>query len=170
VVGAAAALSAEGRLPRLVHQTGPADEARVRDLYARAGLAERVDIRPFIDDMPATLAAASLVVGRAGALTLAELAMVGRPAILIPLPTAADDHQSRNAESFARAGAAVVVRQGTATAGELARLIGDLVADPARRAAMAQAMTTLARPRAAVEIVDELEAMTGAAGHAGAPA
>ena len=169
VVGAASTLHAEGRLPRLVHQTGPTDEGRVRELYARAGLTDLVEVRPFIDDMPATLAAASLVVGRAGALTLAELAMVGRPAILIPLPTAADDHQSRNAESFARAGAAVVAAQGHTSPAELARTIGELMADPGRRAAMASAMTTLSRPRAAAEIVDELERLTGTAPPASGP-
>ncbi|MEO8214100.1 MAG: undecaprenyldiphospho-muramoylpentapeptide beta-N-acetylglucosaminyltransferase, partial [Myxococcales bacterium] len=92
VLGAVAVLQSEGpgRLPPLVHQTGPADEARVRARYAELGLSGRVEVRAFIEDMPGALRAASLVVGRAGALTLAELAMVGRPAILIPLPTAAD--------------------------------------------------------------------------------
>ncbi|MES1165108.1 MAG: undecaprenyldiphospho-muramoylpentapeptide beta-N-acetylglucosaminyltransferase [Verrucomicrobiota bacterium] len=157
VAAAAAELHAQGRLPALVHQTGAADEARVRARYAALGLADRVQLRAFIDDMPATLGAATLVVGRAGALTLAELAMVGRPAILIPLPTAADDHQSRNAAEFARAGAAVVAPQGTTTASELARLIADLCADAGRRAAMSRAMAALGRPAAAREIVDELE-------------
>ena len=157
VVGAAAALAAEQRLPRIVHQTGASDENRVRQMYADRGLADRVEIRPFIDDMPAALGAASLVVARAGALTLAELAIVGRPAILIPLPTAADDHQNHNAAEFARAGAAVIADQRRTTPEALARMIVDLGADPERLAGMSRAMTGLGRPGAAREIVDELE-------------
>lgn len=157
VIGAAAQLRAEGRLPRVVHQTGPADEARVRERYSELGLTGLVEVRPFIEDMSSALVGAALVVGRAGALTLAELAMVGRPAILIPLPTAAADHQSRNAASFARVGAAIVADQGSTTPAGLARMVADLCADPDRRAAMSRAMALLGRPTAAVQIVDELE-------------
>jgi len=157
VVGAAAVLAQQNRLPPLVHQTGAADEARVRERYAAAGLADRVEIRPFIDDMPTALAAAALVVGRAGALTLAELAMMARPAILIPLPTAAADHQTRNAAEFQRAGAAVVVEQPTATAELLASRIAELMEAPERRTEMSRHMATLGRPDATREIVDELE-------------
>ena len=159
MVDAAAVLAKENRLPPLVHQTGPADEARVREKYAAAGLADRVQLRPFIDDMPTALAAAALVVGRAGALTLAELAMMARPAILIPLPTAAADHQTRNATEFARAGAAVVVEQRTATGELLAQRIAELMAEPARRTEMSRHMATLGRPDATREIVDELESL-----------
>lgn len=161
VLGAAAMLKADGRLPALVHQTGAADEARVRGRYAELGLTDAVQVRAFIDDMPAVLAAATLVVGRAGALTLAELAMVGRPAILIPLPTAADDHQTRNAAEFATAGAAIVAPQKHTDAASLARMISDLCADPQRRAAMSRAMSGLGRPTAAHDIVDELERVAG---------
>ena len=167
VIGAAAALAAEQRLPRIVHQTGAADEARVRQLYADRQLADRVEILPFIDDMPAALGAATLVVARAGALTLAELAMVGRPAILIPLPTAADDHQTRNAAEFARAGAAIVADQRHTTPEALAQLIAELVADPTRRGQMSRAMAALGRPSAAREIVDELERVAGVAANTG---
>jgi UDP-N-acetylglucosamine--N-acetylmuramyl-(pentapeptide) pyrophosphoryl-undecaprenol N-acetylglucosamine transferase len=159
VVGAAAALAARGALPALAHQTGAADEARVREAYGRAGLAGAVEAAPFIDDMAGALGAADLVIARAGALTLAELAIVGRPAILIPLPTAADDHQSKNAAAFAGAGAAVVLPQPEATADRLAGLVADLLADAPRRRAMAAAMRTLARPDAARAIVDGLEAI-----------
>jgi UDP-N-acetylglucosamine--N-acetylmuramyl-(pentapeptide) pyrophosphoryl-undecaprenol N-acetylglucosamine transferase len=99
----------------------------------------------------------SVVVARAGALTLAELAIAGRPAILIPLPTAADDHQSKNAARFAAANAAIVLNQRTSTGAELAQLLGDLLADAGRRQAMAAAMRSLARSKAAAEIVDRLE-------------
>ncbi|HEY4185833.1 MAG TPA: undecaprenyldiphospho-muramoylpentapeptide beta-N-acetylglucosaminyltransferase [Polyangia bacterium] len=162
VVAAAAVLAKQGRLPRLVHQTGAGDEARIRQSYEAAGLTGRVEIRPFIDDMPAALGAAALVVGRAGALTLAELAMTGRPAILIPLPTAAADHQTRNAAEFERAGAALVAAQGTTTAASLATLIADLIEAPARRAEMSRHMAALGRPNATRDIVDELEKLVAA--------
>jgi len=159
VVGAAAAPAKEDRLPPLVHQTGAGDEARVYEKYAAAGLAHRVQIRPFIDDMPTALAGAALVVGRAGALTLAELAMMARPAILIPLPTAAADHQTRNAAEFERAGAAVVMNQRTATPEALAAQIASLMGAPERRAEMSRHMAALGRPDATRQIVDELESL-----------
>ena len=172
IVGAAAVLAAEGRLPPLTHQTGAADEARVRQRYADAGLAvgDAIVVSPFIDDMPAALASAALVVARAGALTLAELAITGRPAILVPLPTAADDHQTRNAAELVRAGAAIVADQRTTTPEALARLIADLMADEPRRAAMARAMLGLGRPTATRDIVDELERVAGVPAHPAAPA
>ena len=168
VVDAMALLAARGRLPRVLHQAGAGDEARTRARYGEAGLdaalAEgRIDLRPYLDDMPAALARASLVVGRAGALTLAELAIIGRPAVLIPLPTAADDHQTRNAQAFAQAGAAVLLRQDDATPSHLADTLADLLGAPAQLAAMAAATRTLARPRAASDIVDRLEVLAAEA-------
>jgi UDP-N-acetylglucosamine--N-acetylmuramyl-(pentapeptide) pyrophosphoryl-undecaprenol N-acetylglucosamine transferase len=115
--------------------------------------------------MPACLSAAALVVGRAGALTLAELAIVGRPAVLIPLPTAADDHQTRNAQSFERAGAAVLLRQDEATGERLAEILADLLGASQRRAAMAAASRVLARPDAAPVIVARLEELAAQGGH-----
>jgi UDP-N-acetylglucosamine--N-acetylmuramyl-(pentapeptide) pyrophosphoryl-undecaprenol N-acetylglucosamine transferase len=165
LIPAAQVLSQRGALPRILHQTGPADEARIRDKYQALGLGERVEVRPFIDDMPAELAQSRLVVARAGALTLAELAITGCPAILIPLPTAADDHQTRNAAEFQRAGAALVMPQASATAVALADKISELLGDETTRARMAAAMATLGRPDAARQIVDKLEQMAAAAGH-----
>jgi len=171
VVGAAQVLASAGRLPRIVHQAGASDEARVRARYQELGLldgahAGRIEVRAFIDEMPAALAGAELVVGRAGALTLAELAMTGRPAILIPLPTAAADHQTANAAEMARAGAAVVVPQAGATGEALAHTIEELFGDPARLSTMSKAMAALGRPNATREIVDELETLPRAAGKA----
>ena len=80
-------------------------------------------MRPFIDDMPAAYAAADLVIARAGAMTLAELAILGKPALLIPLPTAADDHQSKNAAAFADAGAARVLPQAGTTGAAAGRAV-----------------------------------------------
>jgi UDP-N-acetylglucosamine--N-acetylmuramyl-(pentapeptide) pyrophosphoryl-undecaprenol N-acetylglucosamine transferase len=152
-------LHARGRSVRVVHQTGPQEEARLRLYYDALGTGTSVDVRAYIDDMPATLAGAALVVARAGALTLAELAIMGRPAVLIPLPTAADDHQTWNARELERAGAAVVLPQYGTSATQLADVVDDLLRDPARRAAMSEAMRRLARPEATREIVKEMQAL-----------
>jgi UDP-N-acetylglucosamine--N-acetylmuramyl-(pentapeptide) pyrophosphoryl-undecaprenol N-acetylglucosamine transferase len=161
VLAAVEFLAKSGSLPALVHQTGPSDESRCNERYRAMGVAARIEVRPFIDDMAAEYHRASLVIARAGALTLAELAIAGRPAILIPLPTAADDHQSKNAARFAAANAAIVLNQRTATGAELAQLLTDLLVDPGRRQAMAAAMRSLARPKAAADVVDRLEELMG---------
>jgi UDP-N-acetylglucosamine--N-acetylmuramyl-(pentapeptide) pyrophosphoryl-undecaprenol N-acetylglucosamine transferase len=159
VLAAVEVLAKNGSPPALVHQTGPGDLDRCSDRYRALGLADRVDVRPFIDEMAAEYHRASLVIARAGALTLAELAIAGRPAILIPLPTATDDHQSKNAARFAAANAAIVLNQRTATGAELAQLLSDLLADSGRRQSMAAAMRSLARPKAAADVVDRLESL-----------
>jgi UDP-N-acetylglucosamine--N-acetylmuramyl-(pentapeptide) pyrophosphoryl-undecaprenol N-acetylglucosamine transferase len=153
-------LDARGRLPPIVHQTGPDEHERMQVHYAALGYQEdRVQVRAFIEDMPAALADAQLVVARAGALTLAELAIMRRPAILIPLPTAADDHQAINAFAFQRAGAALVLPQPEASATRLGDLVVGTLGDPERHAAMAEAMGTLARPQATEDVVAELTAI-----------
>jgi UDP-N-acetylglucosamine--N-acetylmuramyl-(pentapeptide) pyrophosphoryl-undecaprenol N-acetylglucosamine transferase len=159
VVDAAAELAKQGANFSVVHQTGNADLDRITQRYQELGLADRAQARAFIDDMAAAYASADLVVARAGALTLAELAIAGKPAILVPLPTAADDHQSKNAARFAAAGAAVVLDQRKATAQELSAEIARLLRDPAKRATMAEAMRGLARPQAAAAIAERLQAM-----------
>lgn len=156
VVAAAPLLAEAGVDYSLVHQTGSADLERMAEQYRKLGLDSRVTTQAFIDDMAAAYGAADLVIARAGALTLAELAIAGRPAILVPLPTAADDHQSKNAACFAGSGAAVVLDQRKASAGELASIVRDLAGDTVRRKAMSAAMRTLARPRAAQDIVARL--------------
>jgi UDP-N-acetylglucosamine--N-acetylmuramyl-(pentapeptide) pyrophosphoryl-undecaprenol N-acetylglucosamine transferase len=152
-------LDARGRLPPFVHQTGADDYNRMHVGYAALGYEGRVDVRAFIDDMPAALADAALVVARAGALTLAELAIMRRPAILIPLPTAADDHQTVNALAFERAGAAVVLPQADASATRLGDLVDQILGDPATHARMAAAMGELARADATAQLVAELAAI-----------
>ena len=141
---------------RIVHQTGSADAARITQAYAEMGLAEAVTVSPFIDDMVEAYQSADLVIARAGALTLAELAIAGRPALLIPLPTAANDHQMRNAAAFAVAGAAVVMPQGTTTVEHLCTELESLLDDRDVRQKMAAAMGLLARPAAAAAVVDRL--------------
>ncbi len=135
---------ARGPLPRIVHQTGPADFERTRAALRRRRRDRRVDRRGRRARRTSTTcrprsAQASLVIGRAGALTLAELAIVGCPAILIPLPTAADDHQTANARELAGAGAAVVLPQARGDRrGRWPTWWRSLLGDDARRAAMAR--------------------------------
>jgi UDP-N-acetylglucosamine--N-acetylmuramyl-(pentapeptide) pyrophosphoryl-undecaprenol N-acetylglucosamine transferase len=159
VAGAAALLVKGGTDFTLVHQTGTADLERMQERYRALGLDGQATALAFIDDMAAAYAEADVVVARAGALTLAELAIAGRPAILIPLPTAADDHQSKNAARFAEVGAALLVDQRKATAEELAAALAALGRDRGRRISMGAAMRELARPRAAQDIVDRLETL-----------
>lgn len=151
VATAVIALAARGVKVKLLHQTGKGDLDATRARYAAAGL--DVDVRPFIDDMASAYAAADLVIARSGATTVAELAIAGRPAILVPYPTAADDHQTKNAQALADAGAARVFAQGELTGELLADEIAGLARDPARLATMAQAMRGLARPDAAAHVV-----------------
>jgi len=159
VVGTAPILAKQGVDFTLVHQAGKADAERMQARYRELGLDGRVEVRPFIDNMAAAYGAADLVIARAGALTLAELAIVGKPAILIPLPTAADDHQSKNAAHFERAGAAVVLSQRTSSAQDLASAVATLASDPRKRAAMGKAMRALAQPQAAQAIMDRLQTL-----------
>jgi len=146
-----------------VHVTQQAREAEIgalTDDYAAADIT-RVEAAPFFDDMPARIADAHLVVARAGASTCAELAVIGRPSILIPLPTAMSDHQSANAGWLADAGAAVAVAQADLTPEALGRIIGELLADPARLSRMAGAATGIARPDAAVRLADLVGEVAG---------
>jgi UDP-N-acetylglucosamine--N-acetylmuramyl-(pentapeptide) pyrophosphoryl-undecaprenol N-acetylglucosamine transferase len=165
----AAALPALARLdppPRIVHQTGEAgvDEARAAASGYPPG---RYEARAFLDDMPARLAAADLVVCRAGASTIAELCAAGRPAILAPYPHATDDHQRHNAESLARAGAAEVLDDRTLDGGELAALVARMAADRERRVAMGRAARALAQPDAAVRIAAVAARLLGGADEEG---
>lgn len=156
----AATLLAELGVPlHLTHQTGEGDVAMVRGGYAAAGLAATVE--PFLYDMGVRLAQADLVVCRAGATTLAELTAAGKPSILIPLPTATDDHQRRNAEVLASSGAAELMLQKDATGPALAARIASLVKDATARTRMSAAARALARPDAARVIVDRAVALAG---------
>jgi UDP-N-acetylglucosamine--N-acetylmuramyl-(pentapeptide) pyrophosphoryl-undecaprenol N-acetylglucosamine transferase len=140
--------------PRIVHQTGEADYAEVAAAYARHLPEGSFEVVPFIDDMPARFAAADLVLCRAGATTLAELAAAGRPAILVPYPYAADDHQRLNAEVVERAGGAVTVLDRELSGENAFALIRELDGDRERLVRMGRAARTLARPDAARRIAD----------------
>jgi UDP-N-acetylglucosamine--N-acetylmuramyl-(pentapeptide) pyrophosphoryl-undecaprenol N-acetylglucosamine transferase len=163
---AAPRLAAMSPKPRIVHQTGERDVASVREAYARAGLDARVE--PFLHDMECEMAEADLVVCRAGATTLAELTVAGRPAVLVPLPTATDDHQRRNAEALARLGAVEVLDQRDLTGDALAGCIERLLADDAARHRMAHAAAAAARPDAARVIADRVVALAAGGSRGGA--
>ena len=151
MVAAASRLAMSGVTVSVTHQTGERDLDLVRKGYADAGL--QADVQPFLFDMGRQLAAADLVVCRAGATTLAELTAAGKPSILIPLPTATDDHQRKNAEVLSVAGAAELLVQQDATGDRLAERIVALASDVDRRARMGQAARALAKPDAAKAIV-----------------
>jgi UDP-N-acetylglucosamine--N-acetylmuramyl-(pentapeptide) pyrophosphoryl-undecaprenol N-acetylglucosamine transferase len=157
MVAAAARLAAAAPRMAVTHQTGERDLEMVRDGYRRAGFEARVE--PFLFAMDREMKNADVVVARAGATTLAELTAAGRPSILIPLPTATDDHQRKNAQAMVAAGAAEMVEQQALTGERLADAIGALAADTARRAAMSAAARQLARPDAARAIVDRVLAL-----------
>src|ERR1700730_18358569 len=127
MVAAAAELAARGPHLRITHQTGARDVAMVRAAYTQARL--EADVQPFLDDMGRQLGQADVVVCRAGATTLAEITAAGKAAILIPLPTATDDHQRKNAEALAGVGAAEVLLQSDMTGDALAQRILALVSD-----------------------------------------
>lgn len=135
-------------------QTGERDFEMVRATCERLGLQHRWDTRPFINAIAQEFARADFVVSRAGATTVAEITAAGRPAILIPLPTAADDHQRKNAEALEDAGAALCLVQSERTADRLTAMIEALLREPNRLEAMALASRRLAHADAAGRIVD----------------
>lgn len=158
----ALAASRGARTLEIVHQTGRDKDAAVTSLYGALGLEAKVV--PFIDDVAAALAHADLVIERSGAGSLAELVAIGRPALLVPYPYAADDHQRHNAESLARDGAAVSVVQAEATVERLTRELARLIADAPLRMAMAAKSRGRGRPDAASVIARDLLELAGARG------
>jgi UDP-N-acetylglucosamine--N-acetylmuramyl-(pentapeptide) pyrophosphoryl-undecaprenol N-acetylglucosamine transferase len=159
MVEAAARLAAAEPRVEVTHQTGERDLEMVRDGYRRAGVQARVE--PFLYAMDREMKSAHLVVCRAGATTLAELTACGRPSILVPLPTATDDHQRKNAEALFRQGAAVMVEQRELTGDRLGAEVLALAGDAERRRRMSEAARRLARPDAARAIVDKVVALAG---------
>jgi UDP-N-acetylglucosamine--N-acetylmuramyl-(pentapeptide) pyrophosphoryl-undecaprenol N-acetylglucosamine transferase len=118
-------------------------------------------VERFIDAMDREMKAAGLVVSRAGATTLAEVTAAGRPAVLVPLPTATDDHQRHNALALQRAGAAEVIEQKDLNGNRLAERIIALAGDRDKRRQMSTAARRLAKPRAAEDIVDAIIQLVG---------
>ena len=146
-----------GRL-RILHQTGSEDLEAVRAGYLQAGW-DAAGVVPFIDDMLAAYAQSHLVLCRAGATTLAELTACGRPAILIPYPHAAADHQTANAQALAARGAALMLPQSEMTPEVLAHLVGDLLENRERLLDMAGSAWALGKKGAAERILEECRAI-----------
>jgi UDP-N-acetylglucosamine--N-acetylmuramyl-(pentapeptide) pyrophosphoryl-undecaprenol N-acetylglucosamine transferase len=142
----------KAKLPgmHLIFQTGEKDYEEARAAAANSGVS--AEVSPFIDDMPGAFARADLLLCRSGASTVAEVAAAGKPAIFVPLPTAADDHQRHNAETLANAGAATLLPQAEMTGEGVADLIASLLSDRARLAQMGAAARQFAHPNAASEI------------------
>ena len=154
MVEAAARLAAVAPQLAITHQTGERDVEMVRDGYRRAGLEARVE--PYLFAIDREMKAADFVICRAGATTLAELTASGRPSILIPLPTATDDHQRKNAEALVSKGAARMIDQRELTGERLATEVVALTSDARGRAEMSARARQMARPDAAKVIVDRV--------------
>jgi UDP-N-acetylglucosamine--N-acetylmuramyl-(pentapeptide) pyrophosphoryl-undecaprenol N-acetylglucosamine transferase len=135
---------------KIVHQTGERDFNDAQAAYATLGGA--VVAHRFIDDMPAAFAKASLLICRSGASTVAEITAAGKPAVFVPFPRAADDHQKRNAEALERAGAAVMVEETKLNRESLVASVTSLLADPSGLRRMGEAARKLSHPHAARDI------------------
>jgi UDP-N-acetylglucosamine--N-acetylmuramyl-(pentapeptide) pyrophosphoryl-undecaprenol N-acetylglucosamine transferase len=152
VIEAMKLLKQKGFTPALVHHTGKTGFEEARKAYADAGI--DATCSEFIQDMASAYLDADLVIARAGATTVAELALAGLPAIFIPYPHAADNHQEKNAEAVVAAGGAVLFRQSELTATTLAETIHTLLGDRERLNRMRSAMKSMARADAAKGILD----------------
>ncbi|MFA5826413.1 MAG: undecaprenyldiphospho-muramoylpentapeptide beta-N-acetylglucosaminyltransferase [Gallionellaceae bacterium] len=153
----ALAMLSEQECPNVLHQTGKKHFEAVLQLYKQAGV--NADIRPFLDDMANQYAKADVVVCRAGALTIAELAAAGVASVLIPFPFAVDDHQTHNARFLSEHGAAVLLPQKELGAEKLAQLLRDLNRE--KLIAMAQAARSLAKPDATQQVAQVCIALAG---------
>jgi UDP-N-acetylglucosamine--N-acetylmuramyl-(pentapeptide) pyrophosphoryl-undecaprenol N-acetylglucosamine transferase len=134
----------------IVHQTGERDYNDAQAAYAKLG--GLVEAHRFIDDMPGAFAGADLLICRSGASTVAEVTAAGKPAVFVPFPRAADDHQKRNAEALERAGAAVMLEESKLTSESLVDAISKLFTDPSRLEKMGDAARKLSHPNAARDI------------------
>ena len=142
------------RMPGLhvIHQTGDRDYNEVQSAYAEARVP--AEVHKFIDDMPAFFARADLVLCRSGASTVAEIAAAGKPAVFVPFPLAADDHQRRNAEALEQAGAAVVLEETKLDEVWLVDTMAALLEDSTRLRRMSDAARAMSHPNAAKDIAD----------------
>ncbi|MBA3697276.1 MAG: UDP-N-acetylglucosamine--N-acetylmuramyl-(pentapeptide) pyrophosphoryl-undecaprenol N-acetylglucosamine transferase [Planctomycetes bacterium] len=156
VVQAATSLS-EMKTLRIIHLAGEKDQARVAEQYRAAGIS--AEVMGFCHDMPALYERIDVAITRAGATTVAELCAAGIPALYIPLPWAADDHQTANAQAVTRVGGAEVLPQATTTPAHLATRLRTLVEDRVLVARMGRAALALARPQAAAEVAALVEGL-----------
>lgn len=140
----------------IVHQTGPNELPKMQQAYRASAFAD-ARVVPYLDPMVGEIAAADLIVSRSGAMTVGELAAVGRAAILIPFGAATDNHQELNARAVEQAGGAMVITERELSPEKLGFAITEIVSDPDRTERMGSAARTLAAPDATKKIVDLLE-------------
>ena len=148
---------------RLIHATGRNGYKKVIDFMEEENVdyqEKGIDIREYIYDMPRVMAAADLILCRAGASTLAELTYMGKPVILIPSPNVTNNHQEKNARVIEHAGGARVMLEGEFEARDLRNAIHDLLADPEGLKAMSDAMYSLAVPDAVDKITEIIAELT----------
>jgi UDP-N-acetylglucosamine--N-acetylmuramyl-(pentapeptide) pyrophosphoryl-undecaprenol N-acetylglucosamine transferase len=145
----------------IIHQTGQHDYDQVLAAYQQSGISG--EVHKFIDDMPGTFARADLLVCRSGASTVAEITAAGKPAIFVPFPAAADDHQNVNARALERVGAAVVVEQSNLDAAYLVDTVAAVIGDARRLQSMSAAAKSLAHPKAVEEIAEMVVQLAGRA-------
>jgi len=144
---------------RVSHQAREEDVERVTRVYASAGL--DADVQPFFRDVPARISEAQLVISRAGASSLADIAVIGRPSILIPYAAAADDHQTANARALVEAGAAIRIPEARLDAGVLTEQIAAVLGDARGATMMAHAALAQGLPDAPQRLADRIEALAG---------
>jgi UDP-N-acetylglucosamine--N-acetylmuramyl-(pentapeptide) pyrophosphoryl-undecaprenol N-acetylglucosamine transferase len=161
VVPAAVALLPEELRPnlRVAHQARDEDGARASAAYEAAGV--RAEIAPFFTDIPRRLSEAQLVISRSGASSVADISVIGRPAILIPFAAATGDHQTANAQGLVDSGAAVVIQEKALDAGVLAGHIAAILEDPHRAETMARAALGEGKPDATARLVALVEELGG---------
>jgi UDP-N-acetylglucosamine--N-acetylmuramyl-(pentapeptide) pyrophosphoryl-undecaprenol N-acetylglucosamine transferase len=136
----------------IIHQTGQRDYDQVLAAYVKSDISG--EVYKFIDDMPEAFGRADLLVCRSGASTVGEITAAGKPAIFVPFPAAADDHQNVNARALERAGAAIVVEESNLGAAYLVDTIAAMIGDPGRLRNMSAAAKSLAHPKAVEEIAE----------------
>ena len=149
----------------IIHQTGEKDYAEAQAAYLRTMIS--AEVSPFVDDMPGAFARADLLLCRAGASTVAEVTAAGKPAIFVPLPTAADDHQTRNAAALAQAGAGRLLPQSELSGERLANQIAAMLRDRPLLATISEAARRFAHPDAAAKIAALAARVAGVTGEPG---
>ena len=162
VVPAAVALLPKSLLKNLsiAQQAREEDRARVQAAYEDMGL--RADVRPFFDDIPERMSEAQLVISRSGASSLADISVIGRPSVLVPLAAAIRDEQTANARALVEAGAARLLTEDAFTPEALAREIQDILTNGPQAQSMAEAALSCAKPEATKTLADMIEALAGA--------
>ena len=144
---------------RVSHQARDEDGERVKQYYAEQGIA--ADVQPFFHDVPRRMSEAQLVISRAGASSVADISVIGRPAILIPYAAAAGDHQSANARGLAAAGGAIVIPESQLSVAAMTEQIATVLSQPQGALAMAQAAVSVGKPEATDELVRLVEELAG---------